>query len=261
MAEEHLEGAPLYDREYKTHDFEMERSQLDVTSKRSMMSKYVKMFAEFKNMGANGTDYWLIHFFFSLIKKQKGEFAPNTGFWGNRNRIYHNLDKVRVLILDLQTTKNWYMPGDPFLDSILAPREYEKVTVGGRYVFLGWMMFKYSEPDQDNMLYVEYFDTFLRGLNLGHTMWKDFAQYSARKPLLVPYSVLQRSNSYFAKFDLWKMPAFQDPGDLRAFVGKLEYEDSTGFIREVERRRRDESEKEADNSDLGESPLKRLKVE
>lgn len=221
----------FYEEVCKNRDFVLERTQGD---KRTKMAKYMKAFACCKSLDPEDVDYALTHFFFSLLKSQSEE----TGFWGKRNAIARNLKNVQVFVVDLIHARDEYEHCEVFLDSILAPEEYEKFVLDGRYLLLGWFMLTKEEPDGEKYLYVNCLDTFLKGLNIGKEMWKSFDGEGPHDDILIPHSVTARCNSYFASFGVWvDLEEFHtSKSDLYKFLENLKFEDPAGFIEELKKR-------------------------
>lgn len=228
--------------------YELARKGLDFASiraeggARSEMAKYIHTLAAFQILDPKNTAYDGVEFFFSLLKGQCGEFGPRTGFWNNRNWILRNLENVWILWVDLDYVRDFYRKGDPFIESIISLEENKKYILNGCYLFLGWLMVRKGEsPDDDH--YIEYFDTFIRGLNIGKEMWKHYAYVNGIHTVsVVPYGVIERSNAYFASFDCFRR--FEDEAEVFDYVNHLGYANSLGFAEEWRKHQNFEDELE-----------------
>jgi len=112
--------------------------------------------------------YELVNFFFTLLGAQR---SNGRGFYGNRNIIVRNIEKVHLLVYSLDEEK--YYPDEwPKFTDLVPLGEYESLVFtdspnSSRFVLLGWTML----TDHSKYFKMHFFDTFLGKHNFGELLW------------------------------------------------------------------------------------------
>ena len=141
--------------------------------------------------------YDLVQFFFDLLKRQ---YSNGKGFWWNRNIITRNLDKVHLLIYQVEEEK-YFLQDEPKFSTLIPIEEYQDLVFTDapsdrHFILLGWALVS----DDEKHVKIHIFDTFLRGHNFGELLIDKI--YDLDKSIYIS-DPLPESFDYWAKHDFW----------------------------------------------------------
>lgn len=176
----------------------------EISLKRNKLSEFVTSFAQFKNI--NSADLGI--FFFRTLE-QIHETKPAISFWINRDFLWNNMSHIQLLVVDLADLNILTEKGVQYLNTLINPWDYARFLFNNRLLIFGWVLVTSKDqslPDPVGYI-LQFFDIFVRGYNLGDTMWNMCKEYyrcealnaGSSNSVTVPYNIVDTAYEYWAK--------------------------------------------------------------